>query len=376
MPGPDRRARDERYTERGLCAEQCSAHDVDVERTVFEKRSMIGDVQMKMTDSSASAAGPETVPAREAPGDATGRHVVLGAGPVARAVVEQLAQQGIRPVVVTRSGTQVAAADSRRADVADPAAATDALAGAAVVYQAAQPAYHRWVRDFPALQRSILEAAARAGAVLVAVENLYGYGPVEGPIRPDLPLAATTRKGRLRAAMWHELETAHRAGRVRTVAARASDFYGPGVTASVYGERFFAPLVAGKGAEVLGDPERLHAVTLVDDLAALLVRLGATPDAWGRAWHVPNAPAVTQRRIVELAAEAAGVPARIRRISRAKLRLGGLMIPEARETVEMLYEFEHDFLVDDTGTRERLGLEPTPLADGLAATVAWYRTRQ
>ena len=156
-------------------------------------------------------------------------------------------------------------------------AVKDALAGADVVYQCAQPAYHRWPQEFPGLQRSIVDAAAATRSRLVATENMYAYGPVATPLREDLPLAARTRKGTVRAAMWRELEQAHRDGRVHAVAARASDFYGPGVTASMLGERFFRPLLAGGRVEVLGDIRRLHTVTYLPDLAAAMVRLGADP---------------------------------------------------------------------------------------------------
>jgi hypothetical protein len=44
----------------------------------------------------------------------------------------------------------------------------------------------------------------------------------------DLPLAATTVKGRTRAAMTGELLAATEAGRVRLAIGRASDFFGPG----------------------------------------------------------------------------------------------------------------------------------------------------
>jgi hypothetical protein len=44
----------------------------------------------------------------------------------------------------------------------------------------------------------------------------------------DLPLAATTVKGRTRAAMTAELLAAAEAGRVRLAIGRASDFFGPG----------------------------------------------------------------------------------------------------------------------------------------------------
>ena len=35
----------------------------------------------------------------------------------------------------------------------------------------------------------------------VAVENLYAYGPVDGPMTEDLPLRPTTLKGRVRARL-------------------------------------------------------------------------------------------------------------------------------------------------------------------------------
>jgi nucleoside-diphosphate-sugar epimerase len=299
----------------------------------------------------------------------TEQHVVTGAGPVARAVVDALVRRGVTPTVVTRRGTEVAGATPRAADLTDPTAAREALTGAAVVYQCAQPRYHRWAQEFPPLQRSILDACATHGAVLVAVENLYGYGPVTGAMHERLPLAATTRKGRVRAALWNELAAAHASGHVRTVAARASDFIGPHVAGSAFGERFFGPLVAGKGAEVLGDPERLHTVTYVPDLGEAMVRLGETPAAWGSAWHVPNAPAVSVRRLVEMASAAAGVTPSMRRMGALKLRLGGLFIPEARETVEMLYEFTHDFVVDHSAYAALIGDHATPLDVSIPATV-------
>src|SRR6056297_317366 len=244
----------------------------------------------------------------------TTRHVVLGAGPVGRAVAARLTRDGERPVVVTRSGTSVPGADTRSADVTDPAAATRALADAAVVYQCAQPEYHRWPQEFPALQSAVVDAAAAAGAVVVVADNLYAYGPVTAPMREDLPLAATTRKGATRADMWRELAAAHEAGRVRAVAARAADFFGPHVDGSSVGSRFFEALLAGKPVEVLGDPDTRHTVTYVPDLAEAMVRLGGAEDAWGRPWHVPNAPTVTQRELVRLAGEVAGVTSRVRRI--------------------------------------------------------------
>lgn len=301
--------------------------------------------------------------------------VILGAGPVGRAVADELVGRGLQPTVVTRSGTPVPGARSVAADLTDPARVAEAVDGATVVFQAAQPAYTRWPEDFPPLQRSIVDGVATTGAALVAVENLYGYGPHRGPITAELPLEATTGKGAVRATMWRELAEAHAAGRLPVAAVRASDFIGPRVQGSAYGERFVAPIVAGGKAEVLGDPGARHSVTYVPDLARTLVEVAADPSAWGRAWLAPSAPAVTQADLVALTAEAAGVDPRFRSIRRWQLRLVGRFVPEAGEMVELWYEFADDLVVDASETEARFGLEATPLGDAVTATVDWYRER-
>jgi nucleoside-diphosphate-sugar epimerase len=297
-------------------------------------------------------------------------HVVLGAGPVGRAVVSSLVRRGIEPAVVTRSGTAVPGAVSRRADLTDPAGLAGALAGAAVVFQCAQPPYHRWPEQFPALQASAVDAVAASGALLVVADNLYGYGPVQGPLTEDVPLSATTRKGAVRAQMWRDLEAAHDAGRLRVVAGRASDFFGPGVEASAVGARFFEPISRGKAVRVVGDPERLHTYTYVADFGEALVRLSETPAAWGRAWHVPSSPTVTTRAFAEQASAVAGRPLQLRRAARWQLRALGLAVPAVREMVEMLYEFEHDWVVDHAAYAALVGDHATPLEDALDATLS------
>jgi nucleoside-diphosphate-sugar epimerase len=299
--------------------------------------------------------------------------VVLGAGPVGRSVAAALVARGIRPRVVTRSGTTIDGAQPCQADVADSDGARAAVSRATVVFQCAQPAYHRWGKDFPDIQRSVVHACEASGAVLVAIENLYGYGPVSVPMTEDLPMMPTTRKGAVRAAMWTDLLDAHRSGRVRVAAVRASDFFGTGVRDSAFGERFFAPLVSGGKAQLLGSPQARHAITYVPDLAEAAVRVAEDPSAWGRAWHAPTAPAITQLALVEAAARAAGVAPAFVAVKPWQLRLVGAVNPGARETVEMLYEFDRDFVVDSSAFETHFGQRPTPLDRALAETVAWYQ---
>ncbi|MNO03361.1 hypothetical protein D3C81_2240330 [compost metagenome] len=57
------------------------------------------------------------------------------------------------------------------------------------------------------------------------------------------------------------------------------------------------------------------------------------------------------------------------------LRIGGLFIPAARESIEMLYQFENDFIVDSSKFSSRFGMTATPLEESIAKTIAWYRTK-
>jgi nucleoside-diphosphate-sugar epimerase len=58
------------------------------------------------------------------------------------------------------------------------------------------------------------------------------------------------------------------------------------------------------------------------------------------------------------------------------LRASGVVSREMRELAETSYMFTEPFVMDSTASEEeRLGLSPTPLADGLATTVAWWRAQ-
>jgi nucleoside-diphosphate-sugar epimerase len=262
-------------------------------------------------------------------------------------------------------------------DAADPASVRAATDGASTVYFAVQPAYTNWPKGFPPLVEGVLGGLAGTGRRLVVVDNLYMYGPTGGkPIVETLPYAATGRKGRARAAMSTRFLEAHRAGDVAVAIGRASDFFGPGATDTVVGERFFPAIVAGKAAETYGDPDLLHSYTYAPDFARALIELGRHDEALGRAWHVPTAPAVSTRRFVELAAGAAGKPPKMKTLGKLMVRIGGLFIPEAREMLELAYEFEEPFVLDDSAFRKAFGLEPTPLEESLAETVSWWRARE
>ena len=232
------------------------------------------------------------------------------------------------------------------------------------------PPYTQWPTAWPPIAKALLAAAEQSGAVLATTSNLYGYGPVDGPIHEDLPLAATGAKGRVRAQVWLDALAAHRAGRVRATEVRPSDFYGPGVTGAMLDERALRRLLAGKRMQLLGDPDARHSVSYVPDVARLLVTVAADERAWGHAWHVPSAPALSQRATVAIFAEAAGVPAPKISVPPAPLlALAGLVVPMVRELRETRHQFARDWVLDARRAERTFGLAATPLAEGARHTI-------
>ncbi|MGA2835154.1 MAG: NAD-dependent epimerase/dehydratase family protein [Acidimicrobiales bacterium] len=302
-----------------------------------------------------------------------GKHVIVGAGPVGTATAAALVDAGHEVVVVTRSGSGTDRPGATRVacDASDPQALAVVVGRADALYNCANPPYHRWPELWPPLAASLLEVAGGAGAVLVTMGNLYGYGPVDHPMTEDDPLASTGAKGRVRVGMWADALAAHRDGRVRVTEARASDFYGPGVVESSFFGRNVEGLLAGRKVRVLGDPDAPHSWTYVPDVGRTLAVLGTDDRAWGRAWHVPTGPAVSQRRLSTRFCEVAGAPpARIGVLPPAVLTVAGLVSPQLRELRETRYQFDRPFVLDSSACTDTFGIEPTPLDEGLAAVAA------
>src|SRR3954454_24879618 len=143
-------------------------------------------------------------------------HVIVGKGSVGATTADLLVARGHEVRVLSRSGGRSAdGVEHRQGDAADAGALVTAAPGAAALYNAVNPQYHRWATDWPPVAPALLAAAEETGAVLVTMGNLYGYGRPDGPMTPESPLAATDTKGRIRARMWADMLAAHEGGRGR-----------------------------------------------------------------------------------------------------------------------------------------------------------------
>jgi nucleoside-diphosphate-sugar epimerase len=278
--------------------------------------------------------------------------------------------------MVNRTGkaSPLTGVETFAADASDPAAATRACEGAAVVFHCATHSYGQWDKVLPPIMAGIIEGAAGAGSRLVYGDNLYAYGPVDGPIKEDLPYRAIGPNAKARAEVATMLMNAHAAGKVRATIGRGSDFYGPFARQSKAGDSIFARAIAGKPAQVFGNPDAPHTFTFIDDFGTALVTLSQHDQALGQVWHVPSAETVSTRRLVEMVFQQLGKPARLQLVPKLVISAMALVMPPMAGVKETMYQSELPWLVDHTKFARAFGAQTTAHETAIAQTIAWYRT--
>ncbi len=306
--------------------------------------------------------------------DARPLHVVLGSGPAGTDVARELVRRGRAVRLVNRKGDGPGIEGVQRfaADVGTPEGARAAVEGGAVVYHCVNVAYHLQVEVMPGIQQTVLGAVEASGARLVVLDNIYPYGETGGEVMTEAsPWRTTTRKGRMRAALDERYLAAHQEGRARVVLGRSADFVGPGVLNSTLGGAVFPGAVTGGEVLGLGNIDLPHSYTDIRDVAGGLVTLGEHPEADGRAWHLPTAPAVSTREIHTMIEKRVGRPLNVVVLEESRA-FGAFDEVFMAEYAEMFYQNLEPSVFDSSAFERTFGTAATPLEDTVDATVTWY----
>lgn len=303
-------------------------------------------------------------------------HVLFGAGQVGWTLARLLLDGGQRVRIARRSPSLgPEGADVMTGDASDPNFCVEAARGASTVYHCMNPPYdaRAWADLVPRYMDNLIAAAARAGARLVVLDNVYMLGrPAGRSLDEQTPPNPCSRKGAIRARAAERLFQAHHRGEVRATSGRASDFYGPGGTLTHLGDHFWRPALAGKRARVLVNPGMVHTYHYIPDVAAGLATLGtAADDAYGQPWMLPCAPAETMRALVARLSRKLGQEIRLGSVTRWMVKAIGVFVPLLREVDEMLYQWDEPFVINDAHFRKRFRQEPADAETAAADTVAW-----
>lgn len=305
-------------------------------------------------------------------------HVILGAGQIGARLAEVLLARGHRVRLVRRSAPAFArpGLEWARGDVTDPAFAARAGQGATVVYDCMNPLYTEWSQRLLPLGQGAIDVARTAGARLVALDCLYMYGRPEKAIDETTPMNPCSRKGELRVKLAEARLAAHARGDVRVTIGRASDFFGTDLPYSMFSDRFYQRVLAGKKGECTGDPNMPHSYTYAPDVAKALATLGDAANAgaaMGRVWLLPTVPAESTQALGRRLGQAMGVSVEFARLPKIALDALGLFVPMVREIAEMAYQWEVPYSIDDSRFRAAFGVAPTPIETQVRDTAQWAR---
>ncbi|MFQ5978998.1 MAG: NAD-dependent epimerase/dehydratase family protein [Candidatus Heimdallarchaeota archaeon] len=260
-----------------------------------------------------------------------------------------------------------------KADVTTPQSARKACEGAKVVFHCVAPPYTKWPQMHPPIMEGVIDAAANTGAKVVFGDNLYMYGPVEGPLTEDFPYKATGAKGKTREALTNQLIDAHKSGKIQATIGRSSDFFGPGVLLSHIGERVVPNVLKGKRADFLGNLDIPHTYTFIGDFAKGLITLSEHEEAFGEIWHIPSAETLTTRQFLELMFEEAGNEPKIGTPPGLILKILGIVNSGIRELKEVRYQIVEPWVVDHSKFSKAFGDTSTPHREAIKQTLDWYR---
>lgn len=243
-----------------------------------------------------------------------------------------------------------------------------AVAGSSIVYLTAGLPYRTklWQEQWPIVIQNVLQACRNHQARLVFLDNIYALGYVQGPMTEDTPLNPVSKKGEVRAKIARQLQGENQAGNVEILIARAPDFYGPNVKTSVIDITVIQNLKKGKKAQWLVNSEVKHSFIFTPDAGHAMALLGNTPKAFGQIWHLPTAaPALTGAEFIAACAQELGVSSKFTTLPKWMVQLGGLFVPDLKESVEMLYQYEHEYLFDSSKFEKHFDFQPTSYQEGI-----------
>lgn len=255
-----------------------------------------------------------------------------------------------------------------QADLTSAEQVMSAVKGSEVVYLTAGLQYDIkvWREQWPKLMRNVINACKENGSRLVFFDNVYMYGKVVGPMTEETPFNPCSRKGEVRAETATMILDEIKKGELTALIARAADFYGPATANSFLNMMVFENLKKGKSAQLMISKNLKHSFTYTPDAGKATALLGNTLSAFNQTWHLPtDANALTGQQIVDLAARELNMKPKVTVLPRLMIQLAGLFNPIIKESVEMLYQYDSDYIFDSGKFDSAFTFEKVTYAEGI-----------
>lgn len=297
-------------------------------------------------------------------------HTILGAGgSVANALTRELlnSNQTIRLVSRKQPAQTGKNLSWKKADLLNYAELFEAVKGSTVIYLTAGLVYDKniWAAQWPVIMQNVINLAKETGARLIFFDNVYMYGLVNGPMKEDTPYNPCSVKGEIRARIATQLMDEAKAGNIKASIARAADFYGTDNQNSFFDMMVLNAYAHGKRAQWLGKAARLHNFSYIPDMGKAMYLLGQNPDSDNQIWHMPTAQPLTGKQFIDLAAAAYHIAPKFLSVNKAMLWVYGLFNKTVMGTVEMYYQYNHNYIFDSSKFEKAFNMRPTSYEVGI-----------
>ncbi|MEO6521207.1 MAG: NAD-dependent epimerase/dehydratase family protein [Mucilaginibacter sp.] len=296
-------------------------------------------------------------------------HTILGAGgPVSNSLARELENNNEIVRLVSRKPIQTTGKTTWvKGDLTNYSQILEAAKGSAVIYLCAGLVYDKkvWQEQWPKIMQNVINVAKQTGARLIFFDNVYMYGLVNGAMTENTPYNPCSAKGEVRAHIANTLMDETKAGNLNASIARGADFYGAESLNSFYDMMVLSKYANGEKAQWLGKVSCKHSFTYIPDAGKGMYLLGQNPDSDNQIWHMPTAPALTGNEFINLAAQAFNVQPKYSTVNKLMMQLAGIFSKPIRGSVEMYYQYDHDYIFDSAKFEKAFNFKPTSYKNGV-----------
>jgi len=247
-----------------------------------------------------------------------------------------------------------------------------AVQGSEVVYLTVGLPYNinTWQSQWPIVVQNVIDACKKQNARLVFFDNVYAYGRVNGWMTENVALNPSSKKGEVRKKIADMLMEEVAVGKLKAIIARAADFYGPNTPLSVVNIMVCDNFKKGKKALWLINDKVKHSLTYTPDAGKATAILGNTESAYNQVWHLPtDRNALTGKEFIERVAAEFKLSPRYMVLPRWMVQMAGFFNGNVRESVEMLYQNDSDYLFDSSKFDRTFDFTATSYSQGIRETV-------
>jgi nucleoside-diphosphate-sugar epimerase len=303
---------------------------------------------------------------------------ILGAGGIISVELAKHLPQFTNQIrLVSRNPKQVNPTDELfKADLLNEKEVLNAVEGSEVVYLTVGLPYRTniWQKDWETIMRNTINACKAHNAKLVFFDNVYMYGKMEGEMTETNPLRPISKKGAVRTKLVQMLRNEMEAGSLQATIARSADFYGPGAQKSVLNIVALENIAKGKKAQLLLSDSLKHSYTYTPDAGKYTALLGNTPDAYNQEWHLPTTkPGPTGKEFMQIAADIMNTKPHYMVVPKWMLHIIGWFNGDIKESMEMMYQYEADYIFNSDKYERYFNVQPTPYKEGIKATLEHYK---